>query len=386
MTTSHWIRTSGQKPASRADIVIAGGGYAGLATAFWLTEINPSLKICIVDRATLGEGASGRNAGFLTIGSAVFYKSLSEKWGLEKATDIHKFACHSVQLVQDILLRSFPEIEAVPSTSLTLCRNEEQLQSWKKDFLPDCFGFHWREENFFRGGLQGKFKGGLESPPEFKINPISLLQTLKKVLLSRNVTFIENNSAFEICQNGLKVETGILETDKVILAMNAYFPQFHSAFRHMITPRRAQMLAVELADNLEAPHLYYDPLDKVYWRKAKDNVLLIGGKRLLDETGETGEFEKVSPVIQNGLEEYLRQQLGLKFRIINRWSGTMGFTEHELPFIGKVQSPVESYVIGGFSGHGMGFGFHAGKDMAEVVTGLKTNSFFDQFRKAEVRL
>ncbi|WP_404976154.1 FAD-dependent oxidoreductase [Acinetobacter sp.] len=47
------------------DIVIIGAGYTGISTAIRLAEINPDTRIAIIDALRVGEGASGRNAGFL---------------------------------------------------------------------------------------------------------------------------------------------------------------------------------------------------------------------------------------------------------------------------------------------------------------------------------
>jgi glycine/D-amino acid oxidase-like deaminating enzyme len=64
----------------------------------------------------------------------------------------------------------------------------------------------------------------------------------------------------------------------------------------------------------------------------------------------------------------------------------MGFTEHELPFVTKVQAPLESFVVGGFSGHGMGLGFHTAREVAELVCGKKDESFFSQFKRIKINL
>ena len=64
----------------------------------------------------------------------------------------------------------------------------------------------------------------------------------------------------------------------------------------------------------------------------------------------------------------------------------MGFTEHELPFITKAEALTETYVIGGFSGHGMGFGFRSGQEMAKLVTGQISHSFFDNFKPVKIKL
>jgi gamma-glutamylputrescine oxidase len=387
MTTSHWGRQhSFRAPDLTADVVIVGGGYAGLSTAYWLTEMRPDLKIIIVERSTIGSGASGRNAGFLTIGSASFYKALSLQWGTERTLSIKRFAEQSLELVNQHLLKLSPEIKSERTTSLTLFPSSTQLASWmSKEFVPEKFGFHWKSEQDLPGHLRDIFFGGFEAGPEFKVNPTHLLSSLRKLLEGRKVQFIENSSAFDLSAAGLRTELNTIRAKYVVLAMNAYLGQFHPAFQEAIIPRRAQMLAVELEDDLNCPQLYYDPLQRVYWRTTQEKILIIGGKRLLDKHGETGDFEKVSPLIQDALEDYLRRDLKLSYKVINRWSGTMGFTEHELPYVGKVSGPLETYVIAGFSGHGMGLGFHAGKDLAEQILENKS-SFFGTFSETEFKL
>jgi glycine/D-amino acid oxidase-like deaminating enzyme len=270
---------------------------------------------------------------------------------------------------------------------MTLFQTESQLAEWSDQrFAPNRFNFHWKKNVELPEALRRKFVGAFENGPEFKVNPLQLLSSLKKLLESRKVQFVESSSAFELTQDGVLTELNTIRARQVVLAMNGYLPQFHQLFSTHIVPRRAQMLAVEVDENLDCPSLYYDPPERVYWRKSQDNVLLIGGKRLLDEEGETGDFEKVSPKIQKGLEDYLTGQLGVRYRIINRWSGTMAFTEHELPLLQKIIAPLETYVVGGFSGHGMGLGFRSGLEVARLVTGESSHSFFEQFKRADIQL
>ncbi len=48
-----------------SDFIIIGAGYTGLSAARSLAKINPDKKIIIVDAQFAGEGASGRNSGYL---------------------------------------------------------------------------------------------------------------------------------------------------------------------------------------------------------------------------------------------------------------------------------------------------------------------------------
>jgi glycine/D-amino acid oxidase-like deaminating enzyme len=385
MTTPPWQQIPSSCTSDvTTDVLVVGGGFVGLSVAFWLSEFRTDLNITIIDQNRCGSGASGRNAGFLTMGSASFYKGLFESWGMDGAQAINRFARQSLELLLKNILEPNSELQFEKTSSLTLFQNLTQRLSWnEKNFDASKFDFHWLDHSDMPKGIAGRFHGAYETGPEYKANPIELLGVIRKILTGRKVRIIENSSAFEIYDEGVKTETNTIKTKQVILALNGYFPQFHGAFKNVIRPCRAQMLAVEIEGGFDCSHLYYDPPERVYWRLTQEKVLVIGGKRLLDEAAEEGDFDKLSPVIQRGLEDYLKIQLGVRYKVLNRWSGIMGFTSHELPYVEQVKAPLETFIIGGFSGHGLGLGFHSAKDLAELVVGMKKESFFSQFKKGD---
>jgi glycine/D-amino acid oxidase-like deaminating enzyme len=55
---------------SDADVVIVGGGYTGLWTAYYLKQAVPFLRITVLEAKFCGYGASGRNGGWLYNGIA----------------------------------------------------------------------------------------------------------------------------------------------------------------------------------------------------------------------------------------------------------------------------------------------------------------------------
>ena len=48
-----------------ADVVIVGGGFLGLWTAWHLLALEPELDIVVLEAAVCGRGPSGRNGGFV---------------------------------------------------------------------------------------------------------------------------------------------------------------------------------------------------------------------------------------------------------------------------------------------------------------------------------
>ena len=69
--TNGWSRILPPRPPRppleadiRADWVVAGAGFAGLAAARRLAETRPDDRIVLLEAQEAGEGASGRNSGF----------------------------------------------------------------------------------------------------------------------------------------------------------------------------------------------------------------------------------------------------------------------------------------------------------------------------------
>ena len=49
-----------------ADVCVAGGGFAGLWTAYELTERAPGIDVVLIERDICGAGGSGANGGFFS--------------------------------------------------------------------------------------------------------------------------------------------------------------------------------------------------------------------------------------------------------------------------------------------------------------------------------
>lgn len=84
-----WYAALLQQPAckrlqgeQRADYAVIGAGFAGLAAARRLGELLPDKRIILVDAQRVGQGASGRNSGFVI--------DLPHKFALEHPDPAHK--------------------------------------------------------------------------------------------------------------------------------------------------------------------------------------------------------------------------------------------------------------------------------------------------------
>jgi glycine/D-amino acid oxidase-like deaminating enzyme len=87
----YWLREAGGAepvtPATgdlEADVVVLGGGYTGMWTAWQLLERAPDTRVVVLEADVCGHGPSGRNGGFCeTLWSNL--PSLIERFGDERA-------------------------------------------------------------------------------------------------------------------------------------------------------------------------------------------------------------------------------------------------------------------------------------------------------------
>jgi glycine/D-amino acid oxidase-like deaminating enzyme len=51
--------------STAADVVVIGAGFAGLSAARRLSQIDPTLRVAVLEAGVVGEGSAGRNSGFI---------------------------------------------------------------------------------------------------------------------------------------------------------------------------------------------------------------------------------------------------------------------------------------------------------------------------------
>jgi glycine/D-amino acid oxidase-like deaminating enzyme len=68
---SYWLNVYGPYAPNEplrgdltVDVAIIGGGYTGLATAYFLKRAEPAMRVAVLEGEVVGYGASGRNGGF----------------------------------------------------------------------------------------------------------------------------------------------------------------------------------------------------------------------------------------------------------------------------------------------------------------------------------
>jgi glycine/D-amino acid oxidase-like deaminating enzyme len=165
----------------------------------------------------------------------------------------------------------------------------------------------------------------------------------------------------------------VIEARRALVCLNAFSPLLLPALRGVILPKRGQMLAFRTASPI-FERSYYANHGSEYFRQATREAAILGGWRTHFADVETGYEERTTDEVQGGLERFAAMLLGGPIEVIERWSGTMGFTPDGLPLIGPIgnagcSAPLDSplWLCGGYTGHGMSMAFKAGSEAARAM-------------------
>src|SRR5690625_2380547 len=85
----------------RSDVIIIGGGFTGLSTAYYLSKMG--VDVSVIEKQCVGWGASGRNAGMLTTGYKKSIQTLAKQGRMEQAEELLKMSVDCIELVDEII-------------------------------------------------------------------------------------------------------------------------------------------------------------------------------------------------------------------------------------------------------------------------------------------
>jgi monoamine oxidase len=85
----------------RADVVVIGSGYTGLSAARSLAQ--QGANVVVLEKETIGWGASSRNGGQVLTGLAVGPEALIKQVGLERAKELHAASLRGLDFIEQLI-------------------------------------------------------------------------------------------------------------------------------------------------------------------------------------------------------------------------------------------------------------------------------------------
>lgn len=384
MTISYWLDEP-KKETRIYDVLVIGAGIAGISTAYWLEKKHPNLKIAIIDKHSLGFGASGRNAGFVTCGSAEHFNKLNKQFGLEKAIEIWRFSEQNRELLKTEIFGDSPaSVDFFSTGSCTVAPSAEdwaRYQTLAKEMSKAQIDVELIDENYLSShyGVRN-FQGAIQYKHDGIIHPIKLLNKIKSKL--QRTDFYFGEEVFKVSSTSFNVDIQTqknkFSASKLFVCLNGFVSQLIPELKNHIKPQRGQVVVTEpLPAFVNGP--CYLTKHLCYFRQLPTGELLVGGFRNHDIEAENTALDEATDKIQFALTEFVTSYFKNteNVRIQYRWSGIMGFSKDEQMLIGEHPSHPSMYVMAGCSGHGMGLSFNAARVLVENAFGVAVPTHLD---------
>nr|WP_298096173.1 FAD-binding oxidoreductase [uncultured Shinella sp.] len=218
-----------------ADVAIVGGGFAGLSAARRLHQIDPTLRIAVIEAGRLAQGASGRNSGFMI---DLPHDVASEDYsGKGVSADEKNIALNRTAIA---FARSAVEEYGIDPAYFDPAGKINGAASTKAHALNESYAAHLRklgetsqmldEKAMFELTGSRHYRSGLYTPGTVMIQPAGYVRGLGEGLRKADVPIFEDSPVTGIARTGQSWEVatarGKVTAAKVILGNNGHLESF----------------------------------------------------------------------------------------------------------------------------------------------------------------
>ncbi|WP_342642720.1 NAD(P)/FAD-dependent oxidoreductase [Rhodoligotrophos ferricapiens] len=357
----------------QADVCVIGGGFTGLSAAYELA--NRGFRVILLEAASIGWGASGRNGGQICTGFSSGMARIAAQLGREDAQRCFRIAEEGKVMIASNIAEhgiacdlQWGYLHVAPKPSAM-----DDLKEMQEEF--DAYGYGGTElidRDALMARLQtSAYHGALREARAGHFHPLNYCLGMADACEESGVAIFEDSRALAV-EDGArpKVMTaqGSVSAKFVVAAGSAYLGGLIPAIRRKIMPVGSFVIATEPLPDDVASNLIRDDeavadtnfvLD--YFRMTADRRLLFGGRCAY------------SGFIPNNVEPWMRPRLRRIFpqladvKIDYGWGGFIDITMNRIPDIGRVQDTI--YYAQGFSGQGVVVGTVCGRLLAEAIAG-----------------
>lgn len=367
---SYWERKSF---LDDIDVLIIGAGIVGYSTALHVKESNPKLKILILERGVLPNGASSKNAGFACFGSATelyndlqtipedeVWETVASRWkGLQYLRQIIGDDALKLQINGSWDLITEKELDIYNKTKNQLPffnQKIEAITGFKNVYSEDPeIG---KKFNF--SGIKHSFFNRLEG----QIDTASMNAEFYKKVIAKDISVLFGVEAFDIYENSVQTSIGEIHAGKIVLCTNGFSQQFIE--QATIRPARAQVIITKPIDDLQIQGTFHYDCGYYYFRNIDNRILFGGGRNLNFEQEETTTIGNTEDIVQH-LKHLLKTVIlpTTAFEIDHQWAGIMGVGDSKKPIIEKLKPTLYCGVRLG--GMGVAIGTLVGKELAQLI-------------------
>lgn len=353
------------------DLVVVGSGIVGLSAAISFKEKNKKATVLVLERGSMPDGASSKNAGFACFGSTSELLDDLENMNETAVWETVKMRWEGLQLLRRRLGDKNIDYQQHGGYELFDKSQDFAYYFEKSQLLNKKMREYVNIKNCYtnaskKSGLFKNVTGILHNQYEGQIDTGKMMESLLQMAHQKGIRILNSIEITSIrdLKNHVELQSqfGIFKASKVIVATNGFANTLLKL--KDIKPARAQVLITAPIKNLKLKGTFHYQKGYYYFRNI-DNRILFGGGRNLDFETETTTESGLNKTIHTQLDQLLKTMIlpTTPFKVEHRWSGIMGIGSEKKPIIHSVSTNVVAAVRMG--GMGIAIGNLVGKLAAE---------------------
>jgi len=354
------------------DVLVIGGGIAGLTTAYLLAK--DGRDVTLIDSSKPGDGETGNTSAHLSSALDDYFYKLEELFGRDGsllAAKSHRSAINAIEAIcdQENIDCHFERVDgflfaAKPSHDDMISKEFDAAKRAGFDNLDL--------------GAKIPFVGFTEAlslhfPQQAQFHPILYLQGLTRAIMRLGVKIYTECEAVDIGEGkSVKVKTRsgpTITAEHVVVATNTPMNNRFTIHTKQ-APYRTYILGFEIQKGAIPKGLFWDTEDSYHYIRTEDlnanqSLLIIGG-----EDHKVGQEEDPEQCWAR-LEAWTRAHIPQAGNLVKKWSGQVNEPIDGLAYIGRNPGEQNVYIVTGDSGHGLTHGTIAGLIISDLINDTK---------------
>lgn len=392
--TPYWWDTAASLPdyanrplPSKADVVVIGSGYTGLSTARSLAK--SGARVIVLEKETIGWGASSRNGGQVLTGLKVGAASLIKKFGLERARELYNSSLASIDFTEQLITEEKIECDYKQAGHIDAACKPAHFEHFKHaaEVLTRDFNHPVRlvaEADQYSELGTSYYHGLMIDERSGQVHPAKYVRGLALATERAGVELHEHTPALRLEKElaGFKVSTprGSIAVKEVVVATNGYTDQAAQKIRRRVFPVGSYIIATEplraeVASKILPHHqVVFDSKNFLYYfRLSADQRMLFGGRAQFTPSTPNSTHTSAE-ILRRGMVEVFPELA--EVAVEYAWSGNVCFTLDKFPRAGRLDG---IYYALGYGGHGVAMSTYLGAQLAAAISGQPSHNPFENF-------
>lgn len=339
----------------KTDVLIIGGGFAGILCAQMLEQAGIDYILIEADR--ICRGISGNTTAKITSQHGLIYSKIEKRYGTEAARmyfQANEDARGRYQSLCEQIPCDYCELDNIVYSTQNRGKLEAEMRTLERIGCPAKF--------LETIPLPVHTCGGVCFRDQAQFHPMKLIAGI-----APRLKIYENTKALSFDGTGIETNRGKIRASAMIVA--THFPLFnkHGSYFLKMYQHRSYVLALENAQRLDA--MYVDESKKgLSFRGYKDLLLLGGGGHRTGKHG--GNWSELKDFAEKNYPNS---------HIVSQWAAQDCTTLDGIPYIGQYSSKTANmYVATGFNKWGITSSMVASSVLCDLIQG-KNNPYADVF-------